>query len=100
MLNQPASGRVITSMFQTIAIVPMSDHTVTIRTYISTSFHDVERYARIAPTDIMRNSEPVIRIAADSEGHPVIVLYDSGEIKNHAQKINDTMNPKRKIYFA
>lgn len=87
-------------MFQTIAIVPTSAHTITIRTYISTSFHDVVRKARIAPTASMRSSEPVLRIAADSEGYPVIVLYDSGAIKNHAPKITDTMNPKTKIYFA
>jgi hypothetical protein len=48
----------------------------------------------------MRSSEPRMRIAAVSMGHPVIALHDSGDRKYHTPKMNDTMNPRRKIYFA
>jgi hypothetical protein len=48
----------------------------------------------------MRRNAPRTRIAAVSIGHPVIALHDSGERKYHTPKINDTMKPSRKIYFA
>jgi hypothetical protein len=48
----------------------------------------------------MWRNEPKTRIDATSEGQPVIVLHDSGDTKYQAPKINDTMKPNRKIYFA
>jgi hypothetical protein len=97
---QPMMGKGTTSVLQTNEIDPSNVHRIIIRTYSSTSFHDVARNARIAAIASMIRNDPTRRVAACSSGHPVIALYDSGDMNAHTPKIIDVMKPSRKIYFA
>jgi len=65
-------GRGTTNVLQTSAIDPRRVHRIIIRTYSSTSFHDVARKARIAANASMMRNDPTSRVAAGSSGHPVI----------------------------